>query len=59
MESNSLAIVDGRRPLSLSVFEPVSSQLIERQDTFAASIYPKIWSKNKYDRSSAVITDGE
>lgn len=47
--SNSLAIVDGSRSLSLSVFKPVSSQLIEPQDTFATSISPKIWSKNVYD----------
>ena len=49
MESNSLVIDNGRRPLSLSVFKPVSSQLIEQQDTFATSIYPRLWSKNEYD----------
>lgn len=43
MERNSLGIVDGRRPLSLSVFKPVSGQLIEQQDTFVTSIYPKLW----------------
>lgn len=43
MERNSLGVVGGRRPLSLSVFKPVSGQLIERQDAFVRSIYPKLW----------------